>query len=130
VAALAEFRVQPASWEPSFCTVRGSSEQDRPMLDSICAELTRSADATPHSSLRSVSTASPSTRVRLEAGLSRAHYSVFKCHADARLRRSSLAYRTRRSAAQLDRRVACRRNPPNARESKMPWPGGMGAQTQ
>jgi hypothetical protein len=42
---LADFHQEHPSWESSFCTVRGSSEKDSPMLDRLCAELTRSSDA-------------------------------------------------------------------------------------
>jgi hypothetical protein len=45
VASLANFQLEPSSWESSFCAVRGASESDRPMLDRVCAELTRSTDA-------------------------------------------------------------------------------------
>jgi hypothetical protein len=41
---ISNFQLHPKSYESSFCTVRGSSEKDPPMLDRICAELTRSAD--------------------------------------------------------------------------------------
>jgi hypothetical protein len=45
VTSLYNFQLDPPSWESTFCTIRGTSEQDRPMLDRLCADLTRSADA-------------------------------------------------------------------------------------
>ncbi len=45
ITSLSEFQLEPTSWESSFCAVPGASERDPPMLDRICAELTRSTDA-------------------------------------------------------------------------------------
>ena len=45
VTSLYDFQLDPRSCESAFCTIRGTSEQDRPMLDRLCADLTRSADA-------------------------------------------------------------------------------------
>ena len=45
VLDLDDFQLDPKSWESSFCSVRGGSDRDQPMLDRICAELTRSVDA-------------------------------------------------------------------------------------
>src|SRR5439155_13126519 len=45
IASLADFQVDPACWESSFCAVRGGSERDQPMLDRVCAELTSSTDS-------------------------------------------------------------------------------------
>jgi hypothetical protein len=45
ITSLSEFQLDPLSWESSFCAVPGGLERDPPMLDRICAELTRSADA-------------------------------------------------------------------------------------
>jgi hypothetical protein len=45
VIGLHNFQVEPICWESSFCIVRGASDKDKPMLDRISAELTKSADA-------------------------------------------------------------------------------------
>lgn len=45
VSDLSDFQLDPRSWESSFCAVQGGSDRDQQMLDRICAELTRSADA-------------------------------------------------------------------------------------
>jgi hypothetical protein len=39
-----EFLLEPDSWESSFCAVRGTGDDQRPMLDRLCAELTSSVD--------------------------------------------------------------------------------------
>ena len=44
VAGLANFQLDPKSWESSFCTIL-NGDDDRPMLDRLGAEVTRSADA-------------------------------------------------------------------------------------
>lgn len=47
VTNLANFQLDPKSWESSFCAVPGATDRakDTPTLDRICAELTRSTDA-------------------------------------------------------------------------------------
>lgn len=46
LTSLYNFQLDPRSWESSFCVVPGGSENDKhPLLDRICAELARSADA-------------------------------------------------------------------------------------
>jgi hypothetical protein len=44
-SSLDTYGVGPPCWESAFCAVRGAGERDRPMLDRICAELTRATDA-------------------------------------------------------------------------------------
>ena len=48
VTGLANFQLLPTSWESSFCAMPGASDgKDKPLpiLDRLCAELTRSTDA-------------------------------------------------------------------------------------
>ena len=42
---LADFPVDPPSWESAFCSVGGASDRDRPLLDRLCAHVATSADA-------------------------------------------------------------------------------------
>jgi hypothetical protein len=44
-AQVSDLYSQPETFESSFCGIRGAGERDRPMLDRICAELVRGADA-------------------------------------------------------------------------------------